>query len=238
MSTEASIFEGTGQTSPNFYHAIPDRDTFVTAEYMGRAHKNTDLNAEVHYRGEPIEQNDERLLVGMVPIERRWCIGPAENGVAELMDERDFHGEYQTWYDHSYAFHGQSPDDASKAHIPHPKAWVSMKVNPSNPRKLLPLGMHPPGVKPKFDPKRDGTHTYDPELDDFVSAKPVRDERDERIAELERQLAAIQAKEGAEAAAAVEDTAKCGKKVRPGYVNQHEAKCGTCKEEKKGDTAK
>lgn len=197
---------------------------FVHADYVRRAHKGPDLEAVVTRNGEPITCNGETLTVGMCPPERRFGIGPASGGTAEVLLQHEFEREHEKVYMAGFALRNAPAPDPNLRHKPNVYDFVSVKEDPADKSSLIPLGM---GVLPPVQ----RTEQYSQENDTFVPIAPQRDERDERIEALERKLAAavgesVDKSPELEEEDKEQETAPCGALVAKGYVSRHTSRCG------------
>lgn len=209
----------------------------VSPRYLLRAHRNEELKAVVTHNGEPIVANGEVLTVELVPPWRRYAIGPAVDGRAELLDQRTFEREEELNYLEYFTLRGERPDDSSKRYIPNVKTFVSWKIDTMRAGFECPLGTYigPQAVK-------EGEKQYDAVNDKLVS-KQVDEtiermraeiaDRDERMARLEAMIEKMSGVKVAEKSAPpLRVSAKCGKEIDPRYMSQHIRMCKKgCREE-------
>lgn len=179
-------------------HIATPRGDYIHAEYISRAHRGNDLLAVVTMGGRPVEARGEVQRVGNVPPERRYAIGPVENGRAELLSQLEFEREHAQHYVDAYAqVKDARLDKVELRHIPNVKEYVSVKVHPNDPKRLLPLGMAPEGAgPPSAPPDTFWSETLGREVSaaEVVAMKNAPDPRDAKMRELEATIAALQAK--------------------------------------------
>lgn len=214
------------QDSQPYY--IPERDAIIPRFYQASQHDGQ-LDAKVAYDGMPIVMGGETLTLGLVPPERRWAIGPAQDGWAHCLDQKQFDELCILWKQQEISFKSQGKEVLDFPHLeprPNVRDFVAWKVHATDPTKLIRLGMpHQRQVV------RQGTHVYDPETDTQMTrdewaarekakmAKPSADA--ERIAALEAKIAeltggasvkALEIKPAAKVAH--KELAPCGKEVQ------------------------
>jgi hypothetical protein len=100
----------------------------------------------VMHDGKPMESCGKTFTVAQVPIERRWAILP--NG--EVMGELEFRKHHVAWYEEYFReLARENPDlqnvDGGKPDydIPDPLRFVAVQVDPTNPRKFVPVNYAP-----------------------------------------------------------------------------------------------
>jgi hypothetical protein len=206
------------------------RGTYVHADYIARAHRGNELKAIVTYQGKPVEDRGQVLRVGMVPPERRYAIGPALEGRAELLGQLDFERAHEESYvkDYEQVKDGKL-DDVSRRHIPNVRAFVSVTVHPQDQRRLLPLGQPVEGGAPPEAPDTFWSNTLNREVTQAEAVKMSAgpDPRDAAITELtlaldklQQQIATMQADPGPQPAPARPKkallAAPCGKQMTTG----------------------
>lgn len=203
---------------------------FVHADYVRRAHKGEDLEAVVTRDGTPIECNGETLTVGMCPPERRFGIGPAINGMAEILPQHEFDREHERVYMAAFALRNAPAYEPKLRAIPNVYEFVAVKEDPYDRTAFLPLGM---GVIAPVTP----TEHYSAEDDKFVPFVPERDGRDDLIEELQAALEKVTVPTSTQAVeqspeAKPQEEAPCGMMVAKGYISRHKRTCvhEACKE--------
>lgn len=202
---------------------VARREAFVFPAYRRRMSEHADESAVVTAGGKPIVRNGETLLLGMVPLERRYAIGPVINGKAEVLHQNDFAVEQEKVYVAEYALRGQAPDNVRLRYVPNVVDFVAMKVDPQNDARLTHLG-----YRPDLAPGKE------PEPTEIETLRTKNDIQEMQLIEMQKKLdelaALMQEKMGAktiddESATHAKDTAPCGRNVTAGYVNQHIERC-------------
>jgi hypothetical protein len=216
-------------------HYIPERDSIIPPFYNASEH-DANLDATVVYEGMPIAQGGEVLTIRMVPPERRWAIGPVQDGLAKTIDQKQFDELCILWKQKEIQFKSDGKEVLDFPHLeprPNVRDFVSWKVHKTDPSRLIRLGM--PSERQVV---RQGTHVYDPKTDTMMTREEwANREKAEmgqkagaeqstaaRIAELEAKIAALtSAPVSAEAPAsphakvrlaAKTEAAPCGKQVQ------------------------
>lgn len=136
------LFTRRGLLVPSFYRQ------------PGREHPESAFSAVVTKNGEPISVHGDTLTVGKCPPEYRWAIGPAEDGKAEVLDQRTFEELHRLWYEETYLAKGaKDAGDPNLRPIPRSERFVSWKVDPVDESKLVPLGTGMQAPRPEGEPK-------------------------------------------------------------------------------------
>jgi len=130
---------------PSFYNDHPNKDIVVK------------------HKGEPILSCGKPFTVGQVPIERRWAIGYD----GEVVDELNFRKLHIQWYEEYFRelvrlqpdLKGKMVGGQPDYDIPDPVRFVAVQVDPTNPKKFVPVNYAPhetAGARPDSFYSRDG----------------------------------------------------------------------------------
>jgi hypothetical protein len=195
---------------------------FVYGPYRARIGEHADESAVVTKNGKPITANGETLLLGMVPMERRYAIGPCQNGKAEVLPQHEFEVANQENYIAEYQMFKQAPDKVALRHIPNVAQYVAWKIDPTDPTRIAPLGFLP-GAKPAEVQVTD-THEIEVLRAQKDEQALALDEMQRKLDELAELVTAKPAAAPVKAKASVE-TAPCGKEIKAGFVKQHARFC-------------
>lgn len=199
---------------------VPERRVIIPDFYQAMiGNHNANLDAVVTYQGLAIQQGGETLTIGLVPPERRWAIGEAKDGRAEVLPQHVFENDHLTWWTQEFIAKGDTPDDHTRRYIPHVREFVSHKVDPANTSRLVPLGTDfSPG-----EPKRPEKY-YRQSSDSMVDAEVwdrENHEQEEKISRLEALVEKLLAEKDAAPEVAVapppeptKTAAPCGKEVQ------------------------
>ena len=205
---------------------VAGREAYVFPSYRARMAQHSDENAVVTSGGKPIVENGETLLLGMVPLERRYAIGPVVGGRAEVIDQHSFEQESEKNYVAEYNAKGQAPDKTALRFIPNVVRFVSWKIDPTDPRRITHLGFSP-GQKL-------GADIVSQSAEEIESLRAQKDEQALALDEMKRkldELSQLMASKPAEVPGVVVahekamQTAPCGKEIKQGFLKQHARFC-------------
>ncbi len=236
---------------------IAERDAIIPRFYQASMH-DAHLDAKVSHLGMPVVENGETLTIGMIPHERRWAVGPVEDGWAATIDQKQFDELCILWKQQEVQFKSQGKEVLDFPHLearPNVRDFVAVKVHRTDPKRLIRLGM--PSERQVV---RQGTHVYDPDTDQQMTREAWAERekaklggkateaqsQNARIAELEAKIASltggapvksVSMMTPAEAAAVVANTAPCGKEVKNLGAHKRFCKKPECQPMLEGDAA-
>lgn len=207
---------------------VSNREAYVFPSYRKRMEsgEHAEDGALVTSGGKPIVRNNETLLLGMVPLERRYAIGPVENGKAEVLPQHIFADEHEKMYVAEFALKNQPPDNPKLRYVPSVVNFVAWKIDPTDPSRIAQLGFQPNKVAV--------TATANPAAEEVEALIRHNDRQTIELDEMKRKLDELSALMAQKPKAPLEIevvkpkalvTAKCGKEVKEGFVKQHERFC-------------
>ena len=175
------------------------RGLLIPSFYKQNQHKASDADSVVTKDGVPIMDNGETLTISLCAPEKRYAIGPAEKGFAEVVPQHVFSDMHYKAYMEFYRIRrAKDPGIPEARHIPTVEQFVRWKIDPANDRKIIPLGQ---GLPPK--PTEEPTQLYSPTQDRMIdrseleAASKIQEAREEKLAqenaELKRRLDALEA---------------------------------------------
>lgn len=156
--------------APSDYHRsaepirVPERDTVIPSFYNAVGH-DCDIMAVVTENHMPIAVNGEVLTLSMIPPERRFAVGPVQDGSAELLGREAFESAYRLYLEEDLRVKGGRPTFPALWPVPTARDFVSWKVMPHDPSRLVALGI--PFVR---ETPRPTAQKYDPRLDRVIDA--------------------------------------------------------------------
>lgn len=233
MSAASNIPEGFGFEPRAVF--ISSRNTVIPSFYVAAHHPRAD--AVVTSGGIPIEAGGERLTIGLVPPEYRFAVGPDVEGRCELYPQDKFANDHGLWWAEQIRLKKGPVESLHLRPIPHVRAFVSWKVDPADPSRLVPLGVPFEGQE-----KREADKLYSPSKDRFFTRDELEAETKAAagvdaavLAELVKTVQEMKAENQAlrdRLELATEQipgdavlAAPCGKEVKKGGVAVHVTNC-------------
>jgi len=192
---------------PEEHRWIPDRNTFVHADYLLHAHRDM-KQAVWEEKGVRFIVHGVSVEIGMIPPERRWAVDAEGVFLPREKFRAIFIRNYETFYAIANAKGGgkNTLDDPTLEHIPSPRDYLRMTLDSEG--HLIEIGYDPRAPRPVVSRVRRGADEADPVIDVAVLSasgferKPIKES--EALAELRAENEAL-AQQVAEARAATPD---------------------------------
>lgn len=110
--------------------AIPERNTFVSAEYLQNPHadENMPVYERVDGQNVPLLSRGVQVTIAMIPPERRYAVDAEGVLLPQAQFERLHQDHFETWFDLNSVDPTQRPDP-SKRFIPNVRNFCCERVN-------------------------------------------------------------------------------------------------------------